>query len=199
MISRRSCPGGRLKSRARTRRSKGQVDSTGSINSRRAFDRSLGYARRSAMSCQPAEAGLGLRSPRRLRHGTLPAVARHRGTLLPEAQELARNRHPLRHVPSELRGRAAARQFTSLGLRRTWRASATRCKARRGLTHTMRDEETGALRQAGTRTPGSLSTDPVDYVPCEARTGARAAPHASRTARFRAAAGGRSSAQVPTA
>lgn len=50
MISRRSCSGGRPKSRARPRRSKRHADRTGSINSQRASDRSLGYARRSAMS-----------------------------------------------------------------------------------------------------------------------------------------------------
>jgi hypothetical protein len=49
MISRRSCSGGRPKSRARPRRSKRQAARTGSINSQRAPDRSLGYGRRSLM------------------------------------------------------------------------------------------------------------------------------------------------------
>lgn len=58
MISRRSCRGGRPKSRARPRRSKRQADSDGSIHSQRASDRSLGYARRSVMTsgCRPAGA-----------------------------------------------------------------------------------------------------------------------------------------------
>ncbi|MEV6439601.1 telomere-associated protein Tap [Streptomyces anulatus] len=38
-------------------------------------------------------------------------------------------------------------------------------------THAVRDEETGALRQADTKTPGSLGTDPVDCAPCEAPDG----------------------------
>jgi hypothetical protein len=49
MISRRSCSGGRPKSRALPRRSKRQAARTGSINSQRASDRSLGYGRRSDM------------------------------------------------------------------------------------------------------------------------------------------------------
>ena len=46
MMSRRSCPGGRPKCRALVRRSRRQVARTGSINSQRASDRSLGYGRR---------------------------------------------------------------------------------------------------------------------------------------------------------
>ncbi|MFF9690746.1 telomere-associated protein Tap [Streptomyces sp. NPDC014623] len=38
-------------------------------------------------------------------------------------------------------------------------------------THAVRDEETGVLRQAGTKTPGSLGKDPVDCAPCEAPDG----------------------------
>ncbi|GFN01253.1 transcriptional regulator [Streptomyces fulvorobeus] len=38
-------------------------------------------------------------------------------------------------------------------------------------THAVRDEETGALRQAETKTPGSLGNDPVDCAPCEAPDG----------------------------
>ncbi|MEI7029617.1 telomere-associated protein Tap [Streptomyces pratensis] len=38
-------------------------------------------------------------------------------------------------------------------------------------THAVRDEETGALRQAETKTPGSLGTEPVDCAPCEAPDG----------------------------
>ncbi|MFF3497286.1 telomere-associated protein Tap [Streptomyces sp. NPDC002795] len=38
-------------------------------------------------------------------------------------------------------------------------------------THAVRDEETGALRQAETKTPGSLGKDPVDCAPCEAPDG----------------------------
>ncbi|MFH9195536.1 telomere-associated protein Tap [Streptomyces globisporus] len=38
-------------------------------------------------------------------------------------------------------------------------------------THAVRDEETGALRQADTKTPGSLGSDPVDCAPCEAPDG----------------------------
>ncbi|MFE3430467.1 telomere-associated protein Tap [Streptomyces sp. NPDC059171] len=38
-------------------------------------------------------------------------------------------------------------------------------------THAVRDEETGALRQAGTKTPGSLGTEPVDCAPPEAPDG----------------------------
>lgn len=38
-------------------------------------------------------------------------------------------------------------------------------------THAVRDEDTGVLRQAGTKTPGSLGTDPVDCAPCEAPDG----------------------------
>ncbi|MFB7482953.1 telomere-associated protein Tap [Streptomyces anulatus] len=38
-------------------------------------------------------------------------------------------------------------------------------------THAVRDEETGALRQADTKTPGSLGTDPVDCAPPEAPNG----------------------------
>lgn len=38
-------------------------------------------------------------------------------------------------------------------------------------THAVRDEETGVLRQAGTKTPGSLGSDPVDCAPCEAPDG----------------------------
>jgi DNA-binding transcriptional regulator YiaG len=38
-------------------------------------------------------------------------------------------------------------------------------------THAVRDEETGVLRQAETKTPGSLGTDPVDCAPCEAPDG----------------------------
>ncbi|WLQ38386.1 transcriptional regulator (plasmid) [Streptomyces castrisilvae] len=38
-------------------------------------------------------------------------------------------------------------------------------------THAVRDEETGALRQAETKTPGSLGSDPVDCAPCEAPDG----------------------------
>ncbi|MEU1406848.1 DUF5937 family protein, partial [Streptomyces sp. NPDC005728] len=49
-MSRRSCSGGRPKSRALPRRSKRQAARTGSINSQRASDRSLGYGRRFAAS-----------------------------------------------------------------------------------------------------------------------------------------------------
>ena len=45
MMSRRSCSGGRPKSSALPRRSKRQAARTGSINSQRASDRSLGYGR----------------------------------------------------------------------------------------------------------------------------------------------------------
>ncbi|MFE4692165.1 telomere-associated protein Tap [Streptomyces sp. NPDC056749] len=38
-------------------------------------------------------------------------------------------------------------------------------------THAVRDEETGALRQADEKTPGSLGKDPVDCAPCEAPDG----------------------------
>ncbi|WP_030595274.1 telomere-associated protein Tap [Streptomyces anulatus] len=38
-------------------------------------------------------------------------------------------------------------------------------------TRAVRDEETGVLRQAETKTPGSLGTDPVDCAPCEAPDG----------------------------
>ncbi|WP_435240100.1 telomere-associated protein Tap [Streptomyces sp. YPW6] len=38
-------------------------------------------------------------------------------------------------------------------------------------THAVRDEETGALRQAHTKTPGSLGSDPVDCAPPEAPDG----------------------------
>ncbi|MEU3064173.1 telomere-associated protein Tap [Streptomyces subrutilus] len=38
-------------------------------------------------------------------------------------------------------------------------------------TYAVRDEETGALRQAETKTPGSLGKDPVDCAPCEAPDG----------------------------
>ncbi|MGW5991505.1 telomere-associated protein Tap [Streptomyces anulatus] len=38
-------------------------------------------------------------------------------------------------------------------------------------THAVRDEETGVLRQADTKTPGSLGTDPVDCAPPEAPNG----------------------------
>ncbi|MGC5400711.1 telomere-associated protein Tap [Streptomyces sp. DT20] len=38
-------------------------------------------------------------------------------------------------------------------------------------THAVRDEETGALRRADEKTPGSLGTDPVDCAPCEAPDG----------------------------
>lgn len=38
-------------------------------------------------------------------------------------------------------------------------------------THAVRDEETGVLRQAETKTPGSLGSDPVDCAPCEAPDG----------------------------
>ncbi|MGN0117732.1 MAG: telomere-associated protein Tap [Streptomyces albidoflavus] len=38
-------------------------------------------------------------------------------------------------------------------------------------THAVRDEETGALRQADEKTPGSLGRDPVDPAPCEAPDG----------------------------
>ncbi|MFF2228817.1 telomere-associated protein Tap [Streptomyces globisporus] len=38
-------------------------------------------------------------------------------------------------------------------------------------THAVRDEETGALRQADAKTPGSLGSDPVDCAPCEAPDG----------------------------
>ncbi|MET8479243.1 helix-turn-helix transcriptional regulator [Streptomyces clavifer] len=38
-------------------------------------------------------------------------------------------------------------------------------------THAVRDEETGVLRQADEKTPGSLGTDPVDCAPCEAPDG----------------------------
>ncbi|PJN24714.1 transcriptional regulator [Streptomyces sp. CB02613] len=38
-------------------------------------------------------------------------------------------------------------------------------------THAVRDEETGALRQADTKTPGSLGSDPVDCAPPEAPNG----------------------------
>ncbi|MEW9515007.1 telomere-associated protein Tap [Streptomyces bacillaris] len=38
-------------------------------------------------------------------------------------------------------------------------------------THAVRDEETGALRQADTKTPGSLGSDPVDCAPPEAPDG----------------------------
>ncbi|MEW2065042.1 telomere-associated protein Tap [Streptomyces sp. NPDC090126] len=38
-------------------------------------------------------------------------------------------------------------------------------------THAVRDEKTGALRQADTKTPGSLGTDPVDCAPPEAPDG----------------------------
>ncbi|MFH8886801.1 telomere-associated protein Tap [Streptomyces californicus] len=38
-------------------------------------------------------------------------------------------------------------------------------------THAVRDEETGVLRQADTKTPGSLGSDPVDCAPPEAPDG----------------------------
>ncbi|MCY0922839.1 helix-turn-helix transcriptional regulator [Streptomyces sp. H27-G5] len=38
-------------------------------------------------------------------------------------------------------------------------------------THAVRDEETGELRQAENKTPGSLGKDPVDCAPCEAPDG----------------------------
>lgn len=38
-------------------------------------------------------------------------------------------------------------------------------------TYAVRDEETGVLRRAETKTPGSLGTDPVDCAPCEAPDG----------------------------
>ncbi|MBW5421198.1 transcriptional regulator [Streptomyces sp. BG9H] len=38
-------------------------------------------------------------------------------------------------------------------------------------TYAVRDEETGALRQADDKTPGSLGKDPVDPAPCEAPDG----------------------------
>ncbi|MFJ7063374.1 telomere-associated protein Tap [Streptomyces microflavus] len=38
-------------------------------------------------------------------------------------------------------------------------------------THAVRDEETGALRKADTKTPGSLGSDPVDCAPPEAPDG----------------------------
>ncbi|NEA15543.1 telomere-associated protein Tap [Streptomyces halstedii] len=38
-------------------------------------------------------------------------------------------------------------------------------------THAVRDEETGSLRQADTKTPGSLGSDPVDCAPPEAPNG----------------------------
>ncbi|MGW0855737.1 telomere-associated protein Tap [Streptomyces sp. NPDC002690] len=38
-------------------------------------------------------------------------------------------------------------------------------------THAVRDEETGVLRQAETKTPGSLGSAPVDCAPCEAPDG----------------------------
>lgn len=38
-------------------------------------------------------------------------------------------------------------------------------------THAVRDEETGALRQADEKTPGSLGKDPVDPAPCEVPDG----------------------------
>ncbi|MEU0984052.1 helix-turn-helix transcriptional regulator [Streptomyces griseus] len=38
-------------------------------------------------------------------------------------------------------------------------------------THAVRDEETGALRQADTKTPGSLGSEPVDCAPPEAPNG----------------------------
>ncbi|KFG10878.1 telomere-associated protein Tap [Streptomyces scabiei] len=38
-------------------------------------------------------------------------------------------------------------------------------------THAVRDEGTGALRQADDKTPGSLGKDPVDCAPCEAPDG----------------------------
>ncbi|MEU8622768.1 helix-turn-helix domain-containing protein [Streptomyces sp. NPDC048623] len=38
-------------------------------------------------------------------------------------------------------------------------------------TYAVRDEETGALRQADEKTPGSLGKDPVDCAPCEAPDG----------------------------
>ncbi|MGW9344642.1 telomere-associated protein Tap [Streptomyces albidoflavus] len=38
-------------------------------------------------------------------------------------------------------------------------------------THAVRDEETGVLRQADEKTPGSLGRDPVDPAPCEAPDG----------------------------
>ncbi|MEY6564005.1 helix-turn-helix domain-containing protein [Streptomyces sp. PGLac3x] len=38
-------------------------------------------------------------------------------------------------------------------------------------THAVRDEETGALRQADEKTPGSLGREPVDPAPCEAPDG----------------------------
>ncbi|MBK6045964.1 helix-turn-helix domain-containing protein [Streptomyces sp. MBT55] len=38
-------------------------------------------------------------------------------------------------------------------------------------THAVRDEETGALRQADAKTPGSLGSNPVDCAPCEAPDG----------------------------
>ncbi|MGW0537928.1 telomere-associated protein Tap [Streptomyces sp. NPDC003032] len=38
-------------------------------------------------------------------------------------------------------------------------------------TYAVRDEETGALRQADDKTPGSLGKDPVDCAPCEAPDG----------------------------
>ncbi|MEU1123695.1 helix-turn-helix transcriptional regulator [Streptomyces sp. NPDC005899] len=38
-------------------------------------------------------------------------------------------------------------------------------------THAVRDEETGALRQSETKTPGSLGKNPVDCAPCEAPDG----------------------------
>ncbi|MCY0930909.1 helix-turn-helix transcriptional regulator [Streptomyces sp. H27-H1] len=38
-------------------------------------------------------------------------------------------------------------------------------------THAVRDEETGELRRADGKTPGSLGVDPVDCAPCEAPDG----------------------------
>ncbi|MFE3074240.1 telomere-associated protein Tap [Streptomyces sp. NPDC059247] len=38
-------------------------------------------------------------------------------------------------------------------------------------TYAVRDEETGVLRQAESKTPGSLGKDPVDCAPCEAPDG----------------------------
>ncbi|MER0443173.1 helix-turn-helix transcriptional regulator [Streptomyces sp. Edi4] len=38
-------------------------------------------------------------------------------------------------------------------------------------THAVRDEETGVLRRADEKTPGSLGVDPVDCAPCEAPDG----------------------------
>ncbi|MFB8417137.1 helix-turn-helix domain-containing protein [Streptomyces albidoflavus] len=38
-------------------------------------------------------------------------------------------------------------------------------------THAVRDEKTGALRQADEKTPGSLGREPVDPAPCEAPDG----------------------------